>query len=178
MSLMTPTQLTRAASAYRALLRAQRITFKGDDYALQKAHQQTRILFNKFLPSASALQQAGPSSERPSLSSTEIDEHIQSAHEIAAYLRKNVVQGIRNEEGNYTLRFTEETERGDNSTIKAPSASEARPLRPPREVPAENQGVRRRRRAQPKIDACCGGGGGGAGASGATTKTDTNDATP
>ncbi|KDE06970.1 hypothetical protein MVLG_02708 [Microbotryum lychnidis-dioicae p1A1 Lamole] len=169
MSLMTTAQLTRAGSAYRALLRAQRITFKGDEYALNKAHQQTRVLFNKFIPSASALRnQAGPSLERPSLSATEIDEHIQSAHEIAAYLRKNVVQGIRNEDGNYTLRFTEETERGDNSTIRAPSASEARPLRPPREVPSENQGVRRRR-AQPKLEPCCGG---GAAAGVETTKSD------
>lgn len=76
-----------------------------------------------------------------------MDEHINSAFEIAQYLRRNVVQGVRNEEGNYALRLTEETERGDNDTIKAPSANEARPLRPPT-VAGENAGVRRRRRVK------------------------------
>jgi hypothetical protein len=36
-----------------------------------------------------------------SLTSEEVDEHINSAFEIATYLRKNVVQGVRNDEGNY-----------------------------------------------------------------------------
>lgn len=87
------------------------------------------------------------------------------------------MQGIKTDEGNYgpfrrwstvlasevltsvsptALRFTEETERGDNSTIKAPSLKEARPLRPPLEAPAENAGVRRRRRT-PKVAVADGG---------------------
>lgn len=61
------------------------------------------------------------------------------------------------------LRITDETERGDNNTIKAPSKQEARPLRAPL---AENAGVRRRRRSKPAAEAeaapaaggCCGGG--------------------
>ncbi|KAL8284196.1 hypothetical protein RQP46_004945 [Phenoliferia psychrophenolica] len=81
-------------------------------------------------------------------SSTEVDEHIQSAFEIAAYLRKNVVQAVQKDDGVFALRFTPETERGSNDTIKAPSLNEARPMRPPLEanVPTGNEGVKRRRR--------------------------------
>lgn len=136
------------------------------------------------------------------LSGEAADDHIRSAFEIASYLRKNVVQGIKTEEeGVYgesyllvtcfgwlpprflairllisltspsplappcllhhitsparsvhhlvlhivhtALRFTEETERGDNDSIKQPPESEAREMRPPRQG---NEGVKRRRR--------------------------------
>lgn len=56
------------------------------------------------------------------------------------------------------LRFTSETEQGDNDSIKAPSKQEARPMRAPS---TDNSGVRRRRRAKPAADAappaggCC-----------------------
>ncbi|GAA5859266.1 hypothetical protein JCM5296_005314 [Sporobolomyces johnsonii] len=172
---LTPIQCARAASAYRALLRAQRFTFKGDDYALKAAHHQTRVLFGRFIPSASASH--SPFTPDPSLpvpdlkpesaelTSDKVDEHIEAAFEIATYLRRNVVQGVRTEEGNYALRITEETERGDNATIKQPK--DARVMRGPREVPAENQGVRRRRRQRKPEEeeqaaapvGCCGGAG-------------------
>ncbi|KAK4058648.1 hypothetical protein OIO90_000092 [Microbotryomycetes sp. JL221] len=139
--------MARAASAYRAMLRAQRVTFKGDEFALQRAYEQTRILFNKFTPSAQATSSVaasrsdsafapGPTPMDRALTSQEIDEHIQTAFEIAQYLRKNVVQGVRNDEGNYALRITEDTERGDNDTIKAPP-----------KVDPTRASVRRRRRA-------------------------------
>jgi hypothetical protein len=48
------------------------------------------------------------------------------------------------------LRFTEETEQGDNDTIKLPKLTEARPMRPPLESVPGNEGVKRRRRA-PKV---------------------------
>ncbi|KAM0792462.1 hypothetical protein ACM66B_005137 [Microbotryomycetes sp. NB124-2] len=129
---LTRTQLARAAAAYRAMLRAQRITFKGDDFALQRAYEQTRILFNKFVPSAQRRASVaaslptnsafapGPTPEDRPLTSQEVDEHITTAFEIAQYLRKNVVQGVRNETGNYSLRITDDTERGDNDSIKMP----------------------------------------------------------
>ncbi|GAA6008979.1 hypothetical protein JCM10207_004053 [Rhodosporidiobolus poonsookiae] len=169
---LSAAQCARAASAYRALLRAQRLTFKGDDFALQAAHQQTRILFNRFIPSASTtsspFQPANPLLPPPELkpgeaelTSDQVDDHIAGAFEIAEFLRKNVVQGVRNAEGNFALRIHEETERGDNDTIKNMKNSK----KPKDGVPPENQGVRRRRRRNAAAEAeqaapsgCCGGG--------------------
>ncbi|GAA5848609.1 hypothetical protein JCM8547_004572 [Rhodosporidiobolus lusitaniae] len=134
--ILSAAQCVRAASAYRALLRAQRITFKGDDFALKAAHAQTRIIFNRFIPSASA--SVSPFSADPSLppapdlkpkegelTSEEVDEHIAGALEIAQYLRTNVVQGVKTADGNYALRIHKDTERGDNDTIKVAKASRA-----------------------------------------------------
>ncbi|GEM09661.1 RNA binding protein Jsn1 [Rhodotorula toruloides] len=108
---LTPAQCARAASAYRALLRAQRLTFKGDELALKAAHQQTRILFNRFIPSSSASRSpfapqnplVPPSQLAPKdeLTPDKVDEHIDGAFEIAKFLRTNVVQGVRTDEGNY-----------------------------------------------------------------------------
>ncbi|GAA6062040.1 hypothetical protein JCM10212_005025 [Sporobolomyces blumeae] len=175
---LTPAQCARAAAAYRALIRAQRFTFKGDDYALKAAHLQTRVLFGRFIPSASASKSPFPippnvrvpdlKPESAELTPAKVDEHIDAAFEIATYLRRNVVQGVRTEEGNYALRITEETERGDNDTIKQPK--DARVMRGPTEG---NEGVRRRRRNRKaagddgaQVDAaagapvgCCGGAG-------------------
>lgn len=176
-----PHQLSRLALPLsQALIRAQRFTFKGDTHALTSkfctsltsfhcscspycfptdAHRQTRILFNRFIPSASALASSSTAPPPTPLSSAEIDEHIQSAFEIASYLRKNVVQGKINEEGVYSLRFTEETERGDNDTIRAPKQTEAREMRPTQ--PGSEGTVRRRRRKAPVKEegsaGCCGG---------------------
>lgn len=60
------------------------------------AHQQSRMIFSQLSSSSSI---SSPSVEL--LSGAAADEHIQSAFEIASYLRKNVVQGIKNEEGAY-----------------------------------------------------------------------------
>ncbi|GAA5830357.1 hypothetical protein JCM11251_001321 [Rhodosporidiobolus azoricus] len=167
---LSAAQCARAASAYRALLRAQRLTFKGDDLALKAAHQQTRVLFNRFIPSASAsVSPFQPDSsllppptlkpaEGEELTPEKVDEHIKGAFEIAQFLKTNVVQGVRNDQGNYSLRIHEHTERGDNDTIKVAQT-------PAREVPAGNEGVRRRRRKNGAQQAtvvevpCCGGGG-------------------
>ncbi|GAA5894247.1 hypothetical protein JCM8208_002387 [Rhodotorula glutinis] len=161
---LTPAQCARAASAYRALIRSQRLTFKGDALALQAAHEQTRVLFNRFIPSSSASvspfqaratilppPELAPKSD---LTPEVVDEHIQGAFEIAAFLRKNVVQGVRNDEGNFALRIHEETERGDNDTIKQK-----------KEAAAATGGARRRRRRGAADEAeaapvgCCGGAG-------------------
>ncbi|TNY20232.1 hypothetical protein DMC30DRAFT_417144 [Rhodotorula diobovata] len=164
---LTPAQCARAASAYRALIRAQRLTFKGDDLALQAAHQQTRILFHRFIPSSSAsvspfqretILPPPDLAPKSDLTPEVVDEHINGAFEIATFLRKNVVQGVRNDEGNFALRIHEETERGDNDSIKQKKSAAA---------PAG--GARRRRRrgaageAEAEADAapvgCCGGAG-------------------
>ncbi|KAM0755892.1 hypothetical protein T439DRAFT_376175 [Meredithblackwellia eburnea MCA 4105] len=162
--LLTPSQAAKAASAYRALIRAQKFTFKGDTYALKAAHEQTRAIFNRFVPSAtpSASTSTSQQKQQQLTTSEEVEEHIQAAFEIATYLRRNVVQGIEKEDGAFALRFTEETERGDNATIKAPKKHEAREMRGPTE---ENKGVRRRRRApaaatKEPVVTCCGGGAG------------------
>ncbi|GAA5978557.1 hypothetical protein JCM10908_004403 [Rhodotorula pacifica] len=178
--ILSPAQCAKAAAAYRALLRAQRLTFKGDELALKAAHQQTRVLFNRFIPSASASRSPFSSSERlhdsplpppptlapeGELTTEKVDEHIAGAFEIAEFLKKNVVQGIRTDEGNYSLRIHEETERGDNDSIKKKA-----------EIPPEIKNVNLRRRRRRKGDAaaaaeaeapvgCCGGGAGGASAS-------------
>jgi len=75
------------------------------------AHLQTRVLFNRFIPSASATQSPFPTDasfklpdlkpESSELTSEKVDEHIEAAREIAVYLRRNVVQGRRTEDGNY-----------------------------------------------------------------------------
>lgn len=113
------------------MIRAQKFTFKGDEFALQgestavqlvstgpselqltslrspAAHQQTRIIFSRIAPSAQASTSSLPASSSASpdaaapLTTAEIDENIQSAFEIATYLRRNVVQGIKTEEGKY-----------------------------------------------------------------------------
>ncbi|GAA5851320.1 hypothetical protein JCM9279_001103 [Rhodotorula babjevae] len=161
---LTPAQCARAASAYRALLRSQRLTFKGDALALQAAHEQTRVLFHRFIPSSSASvspfqarstilppPELAPKSD---LTPEVVDEHIQGAFEIAAFLRKNVVQGVRNDDGNFALRIHEETERGDNDSIKQK-----------KEAAAAQGGARRRRRrgeageAEAAPVGCCGGAG-------------------
>jgi hypothetical protein len=70
--------------------------------------------------------------------------------------------------GETALRITEETERGDNDTIKQPK--DARVMRGPREGGDNTAGVRRRRRNRKEegeaqsspVVGCCGGGAGNA----------------
>ncbi|KAL1892764.1 Mitochondrial zinc maintenance protein 1, mitochondrial [Sporothrix stenoceras] len=91
-----------AIQAYRNLFRATRIAFQGDSRVLSAAREQIRTNFR----------------EKASLPEAEVQPAIQHAEEVASFLRANVVQGKREEEGVYRLRIHEETERGDNDTIK------------------------------------------------------------
>lgn len=78
---------------------------------LSAAHLQTRVLFGRFIPSASASKSPFPidpslkvpdlKPESSELTAEKVDQHIEGAFEIATYLRRNVVQGRRTEEGNY-----------------------------------------------------------------------------
>lgn len=92
-----------ALVAYRNLLRAAKIAFDGDPRVLTAATEQIRQGFRDMRsmpPSDPAVQAA-----------------VQHAQEVASFLRSNVVQGKK--EGDiYKLRIHDDTERGDNDTIK------------------------------------------------------------
>ncbi|KAI2470704.1 hypothetical protein F4781DRAFT_166100 [Annulohypoxylon bovei var. microspora] len=97
--------MTMALPAYRGLLRAARIAFQGDERVLNAARSSIR---EGFLVNAS-LGQTNP----------ELPSAIKHAEEIAAILRQNIVQGKKDGEI-YKLRIHEDTERGDNDTVKFP----------------------------------------------------------
>ncbi|KAM4061104.1 hypothetical protein HRG_010011 [Hirsutella rhossiliensis] len=94
-----------ALVAYRNILRATRIAFRGDAPVLAAAQSQIRHEFRQksSLDSASADAQAA----------------IQHAQQVARILRENVVQGRKAEgrDDTYKLRIHEHTERGDNESI-------------------------------------------------------------
>ncbi|KUI69144.1 Mitochondrial zinc maintenance protein 1, mitochondrial [Cytospora mali] len=93
-----------ALQAYRHLLRATRITFAGDERVLIEARDRIRSGFR----------------EKASLSPTDpaVQPALQHAHELAEFLKANVVQGRNEGEDRYRLRIHEHTERGDNDTVK------------------------------------------------------------
>ncbi|KAI0839406.1 hypothetical protein F5Y06DRAFT_295431 [Hypoxylon sp. FL0890] len=95
-----------ALPAYRSLLRAARIAFQGDERVLTAARASIR---EGFLANAS-LEPTNP----------ELPGAIKHAEEIAAILRQNIVQG-KKEGDRYRLRIHEDTERGDNDTVKFPN---------------------------------------------------------
>ncbi|KAI1814987.1 mitochondrial zinc maintenance protein 1, mitochondrial [Poronia punctata] len=95
--------MSTALPAYRNLLRAARIAFQGDERTLTAALATIRNGFR----ANSALEQTSP--EYPAA--------IKHAEEVAVFLRQNVVQGVKQGE-TYKLRIHEDTERGDNDTIK------------------------------------------------------------
>jgi len=97
-----------ALAAYRHVLRATRIAFNGDARLLLSARHQARSSFavnSALLPS-----------------SPEATSQIAHAEDVATILRQNVVQGQKVGGGGpgekYQLRIHEETERGDNESIK------------------------------------------------------------
>ncbi|KAK3372340.1 mitochondrial zinc maintenance protein 1, mitochondrial [Podospora didyma] len=92
-----------ALQAYRHLMRAVRVAFEGDARVLDAARQQIRMNFRE----KATLPASDPS----------IQPAIQHAEEVACFLRANVVQG-KKEGDRYKLRIHEDTERGDNDTIK------------------------------------------------------------
>ncbi|KAL2038751.1 hypothetical protein N7G274_008509 [Stereocaulon virgatum] len=98
-----------ALSAYRNVLRAARIAFQGDAPIFSAAKIEARSKFNgsRSLPAGS----------------DEAQQKIIEAQEVARILRQNVVQGhqvggLVDKEQRYQLRIHEETERGDNDSIK------------------------------------------------------------
>ncbi|KAG6376519.1 hypothetical protein JVT61DRAFT_2512 [Boletus reticuloceps] len=100
-----------ARSAYRDLLRASASTFVGDA-PIQKAF---RIQIRTDTLALDSVARNDP---------RQVEEKIQLAKDLAATLRRNVVQARRVQtpsgEEAWRLRITEETEIGDNSSINNP----------------------------------------------------------
>ncbi|KAI1658604.1 hypothetical protein F4813DRAFT_388370 [Daldinia decipiens] len=100
-----------ALQAYRGLLRAARAAFQGDERVLTAARASIR---ESFRVNAS-LESTDP----------ELPGAIKHAEEVAAILRQNIVQGKKDGEI-YKLRIHEDTERGDNDTVKFPNGQTAK----------------------------------------------------
>ncbi|KAI8959368.1 hypothetical protein F5Y11DRAFT_303558 [Daldinia sp. FL1419] len=100
-----------ALQAYRGLLRAARVAFQGDERVLTAARASIR---ESFRVNAS-LESTDP----------ELPGAIKHAEEVAAILRQNIVQGRKDGEI-YKLRIHEDTERGDNDTVKFPNGQTAK----------------------------------------------------
>jgi len=96
-----------ALAAYRHVLRAARLAFQGDAPLLHAAQQQARAGFR---------QNASLSPDDPTVATA-----IEHAEGVARILRENIVQGKHIGENKYKLRIHEETERGDNDTVKMPN---------------------------------------------------------
>ncbi|KAI1296433.1 hypothetical protein F5Y03DRAFT_398773 [Xylaria venustula] len=94
---------TTALPAYRTLLRAARVAFQGDAPTLSAA----RISIRQGFRANAALEPTSP----------EFLAAVKHAEEVAMILRQNVVQG-KKEGDTYKLRIHDETERGDNETVK------------------------------------------------------------
>ncbi|KAF4627199.1 hypothetical protein G7Y89_g10957 [Cudoniella acicularis] len=95
-----------ALAAYRHLLRSTRIAFQGDTHLLTASRQEIRSGFRK---------NANLRLEDPALPG-----YIAHAEDVAKILVQNVVQGKHEGDNKYKLRIHEQTERGDNDTIKMP----------------------------------------------------------
>ncbi|OAX39187.1 hypothetical protein K503DRAFT_792098 [Rhizopogon vinicolor AM-OR11-026] len=106
---VTPALRASARSAYRDLLRASASTFYGIWFSAFRHKMRTETLFLA-------------SSARNDVKL--VQEKVQFAHELATTLRRNVVQAriTKSKDGQeaWNLRFTEDTELGENDSIKNP----------------------------------------------------------
>ncbi|KAI1259060.1 mitochondrial zinc maintenance protein 1, mitochondrial [Xylariaceae sp. FL1019] len=96
--------MVTALPAYRSLWRAARVAFKGDQRMLTAAQSSIRDGFR----ANAALEPSNP----------DFSTAIQHAQEVATILRQNVVQGAKHGDETYKLRIHEDTERGDNDSVK------------------------------------------------------------
>ncbi|KAF3082428.1 Mitochondrial zinc maintenance protein 1, mitochondrial [Orbilia oligospora] len=95
-----------ALHAYRALLRAAQAAFQGDSKLLLASHREIRTQFERNLD-------PGGMDNK--------DEKVKHAFEVAKFLKQNVVQAEKVDgQEKFRLRLHEETERGDNESIKTP----------------------------------------------------------
>ncbi|KAI0476292.1 hypothetical protein GGR56DRAFT_463403 [Xylariaceae sp. FL0804] len=97
-----------ALPAYRSLLRAARVAFQGDERVLSAARAEIRKAFH----ANASLEPSSPAAA----------DAIQHSKQIAMILRQNLVQGKLEGEA-YKLRIHDETERGDNDTVKIAGGS-------------------------------------------------------
>ncbi|KAG9065478.1 hypothetical protein KI688_001764 [Linnemannia hyalina] len=94
--------------AYRNLLKAQKLTFKGDWATLAAAREKTYTEFNL---------------KRSETDETKIKEQLHLAEQVASLLRHNLAQAVQ-VDGNknlYSLKLNEEHELGDNETLRQAS---------------------------------------------------------
>ncbi|KAF3901914.1 hypothetical protein ABW21_db0205661 [Orbilia brochopaga] len=79
---------------------------KGDSTLLAASHREIRTQFER---------------SRNDAASADPSDKIKHAFEVATYLRQNVVQAVKTDrEEVFRLRIHDETERGDNESIKTP----------------------------------------------------------
>ncbi|CAJ0926719.1 13956_t:CDS:2 [Entrophospora sp. SA101] len=93
--------------AYKNLLKVQKITFNGDNYALKEAKRKTWEEFRK---------------NKDEVDIIKINKCIGEAEEVAGILKKNIVQAVLvdNDQKLFKLNITKDTELGDNESIKNP----------------------------------------------------------
>lgn len=92
-----------ALTAFRHALRATRTAFHGDAEVLNAARNKIK---NGFM-------------ENKNLTDTEkAAEEIQKLNEVSKFLTRNIVQGEKQRDGKYFLKFHNDTELGDNESIR------------------------------------------------------------
>ncbi|KAI8803626.1 hypothetical protein BJ742DRAFT_828250 [Cladochytrium replicatum] len=101
----------RVLASYRALLRAERFTFKGDTYRIADVQKYTRNIFEQ---------------RKGIIDLKEIEGAITDAENSATFIVRNIVQAVKkptpDRQDIYELRITPMTELGDNDNVKKPSA--------------------------------------------------------
>lgn len=92
--------MSKALQAYRGALRATKLSFAQDNQVLLAARKQIRDGFEANRTCDNA------------------EEEITKLNDVSQFLIKNIVQGEKQDDGKYFLKFHDKTELGDNETIK------------------------------------------------------------
>ncbi|CAG8444482.1 24760_t:CDS:2 [Dentiscutata erythropus] len=93
-------------NAYKYLLKTQKETFNGDFLAISEARRKTREEFLK---------------NKNETDEIEINNQVNQALEAAEFIKSNVIQAVFDEKANrFKAKITENTELGDNESIKNP----------------------------------------------------------
>lgn len=96
--------MSATLSAYRNALRATKVAFRQDLPILTAA----RLQIKENIRNNSNLNNE----------SNELKEAIEKLNDVSKFLISNVVQGEKQQDGRYFLNFHEDTELGDNESIK------------------------------------------------------------
>merc|ERR1712072_941456 len=113
----------RAASALRTLIRAERDLFRNDPQRRQRLIE-CRDLNRKLInlkPRARRTKTAQPQPDQAQ--QDPLENGILAVLQTAEVFRTNVIQGLPNERGNYSLNIHKDTELGDNETIMQQKAA-------------------------------------------------------
>ena len=84
-----------ALAGYRRLLRTVNVVFRNDTYAITQAKIKLKEEFIK---------------QKSVTDRKELDELFKGIDEVDEMLRFNIVQGVKNERGNYEMKITEENQ--------------------------------------------------------------------